>query len=393
MDAVVFFGEWQGREPGESRSLPRARALAAELGVLDVDLPLVTVVGSKGKGTCATYASATLAAAGLRVCTVTSPGLRGDRDRVRLNGRSVSEPELASLAERLERAISRLPPRSDGYLAPTGLFTLAGVLHARTTGADALVLEAGMGGRGDEVSLFSPAAVAITPIFGEHLGKLGDTPAEIATEKSGVIKPSTRAVVSAAQTPDVAAALDRAYAGIEYAPRTGLGDDLLPAGLGRANAEVGCAAALALLGERPAALEPVLRTVRLPGRLSWHRIPGAQLLADCAINRAGVAVALETARARWGEIDHAFVCLPDHKDLDGAIAELGDLPVTFVRLPFERLSFEHPLPPAWKVVDAADLTPDFMAAQGRHVVALGTVYFIAAVLNAINADTERLFVP
>ncbi|MFI0454416.1 hypothetical protein [Actinomadura sp. 6N118] len=404
----VFFREWQARGAGETRSLARARALAEDLGILPAGVPVLVVVGSKGKGTAATYASACLAAAGLRVGTVTSPGLRSNRDRIRVNGQAVSEAEFASLAERLDRAIGSLPPRTGdhlgtgGYLAPTGLFTLSGVVQALERGAGVLVLEAGMGGRGDEVSLFRPEVVAITPIFGEHLGVLGDTAAAIAAEKAGVVDALTRRVVSAPQTPAVAEALERTVEArtggkglVEYVESADVPQEHLPSGLGRRAAEVGCSAALRLLEDDPDAdrLKTVLSTVVLPGRLSWHRLPGTdtEVLADCAINGAGVATALVTARERWGNIDHVVLCLPDHKDLDGAIAALGALPVTFVRLPYERLRFTRPLPSAWKVIDAAELTPDRLAGLGRHVVALGTVYFIGQVLDLVDADTTRLF--
>ncbi|WP_316043438.1 hypothetical protein [Actinomadura sp. CNU-125] len=271
MDAdAVFFREWEGRAPGERRSLARARALGEALGVLPPDVPVLTVVGSKGKGTAAVYASAYLAAAGLRVCTVTGPGLRSNRDRIRIDGRAITPAELAALAGELERAIAELPERrspdsttaspktpgskpagpvaselADGYLSPAGLFMLAGLVRARGAGADAIVLEAGMGGRSDEVSLVRTDVAAITPVFLEHAGVLGDTPAEIAREKRGVAGPGTR-VVSAPQAPEVAGVLEPA----EFVPSGGAGvpPDVLPSGLGRASAELGVVLGPALLG-------------------------------------------------------------------------------------------------------------------------------------------------
>lgn len=390
----MFFREWERRGPGETRDLGRARALAHALGVLAPDAPVLTVVGSKGKGTTAAYASAFLAAAGLRVCTVTSPGLRTNRDRIRINGRAVSERELAFLADALEEAIGTLPPPSDGYLSPSGLFLLAGVLHARRVGADALVLEAGMGGRSDEVSLFPPDVAAITPVFLEHAGVLGDTETEIAREKLGVAEPET-IVLSAPQSAPVAKVLGGAE--IVRPGGSGLPDGLLPAGLGRAGAELGVAAARRMpdAPEPPAGtLREVMASVVLPGRMSWHDVPGSatRLLIDSAIDRTGVAAALAAARDAWGTIDHAVVCLPDHKDLDGAVAELGALPVTFVRLPLPHLRFTRPLPPGWDVVDAAAITPESLATLGHRVVVLGTGYFTGRVLGVVDAGTEALFV-
>lgn len=387
----MFYREWERRAPGETRDLGRARDLAAALGLLRPDVPVLTVVGSKGKGTAAVYASAFLAAAGLRVCTVTSPGLRGDRDRIRVDGRAVSEDELAALGRALGGAMAALPPPSDGYLSPSGLFTLAGLLRARDAGADAVVLEAGMGGRSDEASLFPPAVAAITPVFLEHAGVLGDTPADIAREKLGVAGPDT-VVLSAPQSPEVAEALG----GVAEVAPGGVAADLLPAGLGRVSAELGVAAARRLPGvpePAPGVLRDVLASVVLPGRLSRHAVPGSatRLLVDSAIDRAGVSAALAAARRAWGTVDHAVVCLPDHKDLDGAAAALAGLPVTFVRLPLPHLRFTRPLPPDWDVVDAAAITPESLATLGHRVVALGTVYFTGFVLDVVDADTERLF--
>ncbi|NDU74388.1 hypothetical protein GWI34_17360 [Actinomadura sp. DSM 109109] len=390
----VFFREWERRAPGETRDLGRARALAGALGLLAPGVPVLTVVGSKGKGTAAIYASAFLGAAGLRVCTVTSPGLRSHRDRIRVDGRAVSAGELASLAGALEEAVAALPPPSGGYLSPSGLFTIAGVLHARRTGTDALVLEAGMGGRSDEAALFTPDVAAVTPVFREHAGVLGDTAAEIAEEKLGVAGPRTR-VLSAPQTADVARVLGAAE--IVGPGGGGVPADLLPAGLGRAAAELGVAAARRVPGaaEPPAAaVRDVLSSVVLPGRLSWHDVPGSatRILVDSAIDRTGVRAAVAAAREAWGTVDHAVVCLPDHKDLDGAVAELGALPVTFVRLPLPHLRFTRTLPPNWDVVEAAAITPESLATLGHRVLVLGTVYFTGLVLDAVGAGTERLYV-
>jgi folylpolyglutamate synthase/dihydropteroate synthase len=390
MTAGDFYAEWGRRGPGSRRSLRRAALLAEAAGAVPT-APVLTVVGSKGKGTAATYASAWLAAAGCRVVTVTSPGLRTDAERIRVAGAAISPGELAALGRRLAEAARTLPPEPGGYLSPSGLFTLAGLLHARSVAADVIVLEAGMGGASDEVSLFPPAVVAITEVFGEHLGVLGETPAEIAADKAGVAAEITSAVVSLPQAPEVAAAIAAVVPGVEI--MKDLPDVPLPSGLGRTNAALGCLAARRLLGAlgrtAPAGrLRRVLSTVRLPGRTSWHTIPGATLLVDSAVTRAGAAAALAEARARWDRIDHVLVCLPDHKDVPGVLEELRGLPVTRVRMP-DRESLRFTLTPDG--VDAAGLTREGLAALGERVVVLGTVYFTGRILDLIDAPTSRLF--
>ncbi|MCW2944043.1 MAG: fgs1 [Actinoallomurus sp.] len=405
--ADAFYTEWRRHRPGERRNVERAGLLADALGARVPGVPVLTVVGSKGKGTAATYASAYLAANGRRVVTVTSPALRGDAERIRVDGVAISEEELGELGRRLRDASGALPAANEGYLSPSGLFTLAGLLHARAVGSDIVVLEAGMGGVSDDVSLFTPAVVAITEVFGEHLGVLGDTAAAIAADKAGVATAATSAVVSLPQSPSVTAAIAATVAartggGVEViAPgASGVPDRLLPSGLGRMNAELGCVAARRLLGAtgRPDVsgdrLTRVLSSVTLPGRCSWHPVPGTgtMVLIDSAIDRTGAAAALTEAYRHWSQVDHVVVCLPDHKDVPGVVAELAGLPVTYVRMPDHRnLRFTRPVPAGWSVVDTTELSRERLASLGTRIVVLGTVYFTGWVLDLIGAETERLF--
>ncbi|WP_239162123.1 Mur ligase family protein [Acrocarpospora phusangensis] len=371
-------------------------------------MPVLTVVGSKGKGTAATYASAFLAATGARVVTVTSPGLRSNRERIRVDGAAISAAELEALGERISRGLQQLPGRDElpGHLAPAGLFTAAGVLHAKAAGADYLVLEAGMGGGSDEVSLFPPNVAAMTEIFAEHVGVLGDTVVEIAQEKARVISGTTAAVLSLPQQPAVQEAIQdfvsqRANLRVDVLDtRDGtLPSELLPPSYGRWNAELGCSAAarlLSLLGRElpdPGKLRQVLESVKLPGRLSRHFVPGSktEIYMDSAISGAGVATALRMVRRNWDHIDHVLVCLPDHKDVEGAVLELAGYPVTFVRLSDPHFSFTRSLPENWAVVEEDKVTPAFLSGLGEHVLSLGTVFFSGRMLNVLNAPTERLF--
>nr|WP_062335205.1 hypothetical protein [Herbidospora sakaeratensis] len=371
----AFFAEWTARAPGSRRDLTRARRLAEAVGAVAA-VPVLTVVGSKGKGTTATYASAHLASTGARVVTVTSPGLRGNRDRIRVDGVSITDEELAALGARL--ASVALPP-SDGYLSPAGLFTLAGALHAHDVAADYLVLEAGMGGASDEVSLFPAEVVAVTEIFAEHVGILGDTVAEIAREKAGVITPDTKWAVTLPQTPEVRTEL-RARAGDRLHEIT---PEATP---WTRNTLLGRSAAVHLTGK-----EPTTVSVRLPARFSHHDIGTTHLTIDSPITGAGVTMSVDRALTEWGHLDRVLLCLPDHKDLEGAIEALKGLPVTFVRLPETHLNFTRPLPADWDVTTIAQVDARYIEALGEKVLALGTVYFTGHLLDNLDIPTDRLF--
>ncbi|MFE9245459.1 hypothetical protein [Nocardiopsis sp. NPDC006938] len=413
-NVAPFFSEWAGRRPGQRRDPDRASALLSVLDLDPVPLPVLGVVGSKGKGSTATYAAAALSAAGLRTVLVTGPSFRGYRERVRVDGASVSDDELGSLGLTVEAARRALPSpeESGGYLAPSGLFLVAGLLHARAVGADVCVLEAGMGGYRDELRLLTPDVVALGMVFAEHVGVLGDTVAEIAREKTRVVHPDrTRALVTLPQGPEaapvVAGTLSEVTGGrlspevVDPATAEEPPERLRPRGLSAANGVLGTAAAaraLELFGRSPAdreRLHAVLGSVRLPARLSRHTVPGSstEVVVDSAIDRVGVAAALAYARDLWGGVDHVLLCLPDHKDVSGAVEALRGVAVTAVRLPEEHLRFDHALPDHWGRVRAEDLSPATVSALGGRVVALGTVYFTGRMTEVLDAPTDRLFDP
>jgi folylpolyglutamate synthase/dihydropteroate synthase len=407
-----FFSEWDARNPGDRRSLDRARLLTVKLGIADIDLPILTVVGSKGKGTAAAYASAYLSAAGRRVVTITSPSYRSTRERIRVDGRAISEAGLRRLSTRVTEGIGLLPDRAggQGYLAPSGLFVVAGMLHALSVEPDMIVLEAGRGGRSDEACLFPPTVAAITPIFEEHIGELGANVTDIARDKASVIGPATRAVLAAPQRDAVERVLrttiaeisgDRVELDVMIPGTSGVPAGLLPDGLSTVNAELGCALAQRVLDSADSARpnaetsRRVLSSVTLPGRLSWHQVPGVEttLLLDQAVTRVGTAAALALARTQRGGVDHVVLSLSDDKDMDAVIAELAGLPVTFVRLNRSHLSFTHEVPSHWTLIKEDELTLDVLAGLGRRVLALGTFSFVALMLGLLDVETEQLFTP
>ena len=397
-DDQVFFRERSRyRAPGVSRSLARARSFAPLLG-LDLAAitahgpPIISVVGSKGKGTAAVFAAALLEAAGLRVGLLTSPGLRSNRERIRVGGCAVSAAEFAVIAARLAAALDAAPEPADGYLSPTGLFTLSAVRHFIERDCDAMVLEAGMGGMSDEISLFDPAVVAVSPIFAEHLGILGDSVEGIAANKLGVVRPTTQAVVAVAQADDsVEAVITAVSGGRRVTP--GAADAAhvaeVATGLVATNAALGMRAGFELLkatGRQPPlpmALDATLRSVRLPARLSVHRHGDTLIGLDSAINSTGAAATRQWFETVVGVPDAAVVCIPDDKDRTGVLQALDGLNVVPVRLEAEHLHFEEQA--AAPPFDSVDL------ALGERVLCIGTVSFVGEVLDVLDEPTDRVF--
>jgi folylpolyglutamate synthase/dihydropteroate synthase len=394
-----FFREWVARRPGQRRSLTRARALGRALGLFDGGPipPVLTVVGSKGKGTAVAHATSVLAAAGLRVGTITSPPFRTNRERVRLDGAAIGEAEYDELARAVAAAMATLPGAAREYLAPTGAFTVAGAsLLVRRRGVDVLVLEEGLGGLSDEVSLFDAESVAVTPIFAEHLGILGESVAEIARDLLGVIGPQTRGVTTAPQAECVLDVLaGRRHDGL--AVRV-LGEvpEVFAAtvpGLGAANAAVGSGAGARLahrLGRPVAEADAAAAAarVRLPGRLSLHPpTPGraGPWVVDAAINGPGVRRAVQWCTDGLGPPGLVLACFPDTKDAADCYAQFAGLDVVPVIAGADYLTYEAmPGLPAPQAADPALRSAD--PSRGP-VLCVGTMSFIGAALHHLRAPT------
>ncbi len=391
-----FFVEWAARTPQQRRSVARARLLGQELGLpWPLPVPVLSVVGSKGKGTAVAHAVSALAAAGLRVGSVTSPPFRANTERIRVAGGALEAPEYLQLSQRVAGALARLVPSASEYLAPTGVFTVAGVQHLLSLGVQALVLEEGLGGRSDEISLFPPDVVVATPIFAEHLGIIGNTVAEVASDLLGICGPSTRVLVSTAQSAQIRALLPTA-------PQLHYLSEVEPPfvervpGLAAANAQAGSVAAQAIASQcgrllTPAAVEFAADRVQLPGRLSAHpgttARPGLWIL-DAAIDPVGVRAAVRHSRAAVGQPRLVLACFPDSKDSAACFTTLStELPGVTV-LPVaagSHLQFTR----SGQNVQAADVA--LAAAQGHPgpVLCLGTMSFIGQATEFLDVQTTQ----
>jgi dihydrofolate synthase / folylpolyglutamate synthase len=178
-------------------SLDRLRELLAKLGSPERHLPpVIHVAGTNGKGSACAFLRAMGEAAGWRVHVYTSPHLVRFNERIRIAGRLVSDDELAATLERIEQV------NSGAAITVFEVITAAALCVFAQHPARLCVLEVGLGGRGDATNVIErPAACAITSISLDHRDMLGDTIAEIAGEKAGIIKPAVPVAVGAQGTP------------------------------------------------------------------------------------------------------------------------------------------------------------------------------------------------
>ena len=188
-EAIAYihtFG-WEQHAPG----LDRIRKLLALTDNPEKALRFVHVAGTNGKGsTCAMLASI-LQQAGYRVGLHISPHLVRFEERIRVNGELIPGERLAALVERLQ-------PLADGMAEhPTEfeLITALAFLYFQETTCDVVVLETGLGGELDASNVIdAPEAAVLTAMGLDHSALLGNTLAEVAGAKAGIIKPHGRVV-------------------------------------------------------------------------------------------------------------------------------------------------------------------------------------------------------
>lgn len=167
--------------------LARARRLLRDVGRPDRAFDVAQIVGSKGKGSTAAALAAVLRATGRRTGLFTSPHLVDPRERAQVDGAPVADElmvdALGTLLPHVERAAR------DG--APATFFeihTAASLLAFRAAGCDAVVLEAGMGGRLDATSAAPAKVRVLTSVSLDHVRQLGRTRAAIAREKAAQVR-------------------------------------------------------------------------------------------------------------------------------------------------------------------------------------------------------------
>jgi len=194
-------------------SLERIERLLAALDHPERKLPpVIHIAGTNGKGSVIAFLRAMLEAAGQRVHVYTSPHLVRINERYRLGaageGQLVSDDELAAVMTECEGA------NGDAPITVFEITTAVGLMLFARHPADVLLMEVGLGGRLDATNVIEhPLATVITPISIDHTEFLGDTLEKIATEKAGILKRGTPAIV-AAQHRDALAVIERQAAKI-----------------------------------------------------------------------------------------------------------------------------------------------------------------------------------
>ncbi len=347
------------------------------------------VAGTNGKGSVCAMLDSILRAAGFRVGLYTSPHLVSFRERIRVNGEMMPEPDGARiLAELRDAAQAR-------DRAPT-FFELATVLairHFADAGVDYVVLETGMGGRLDSTNAVTPLVSVLTPIAMDHAQWLGDTLEKIAAEKAGIVKPGIPAV-SAPQAAEATAVL-RSRSREVGAPLSFVDGAVdMPVNLRGAQQLRNAALAVEALSAAniPLSSEAIrtgLATVSWPGR--FQEI--GRFVLDGAHNPHGSAQLAKT----WGEAFGAerpiaiFGALRD-KDYAGMLAALAPLAAEFWFVPVSSQRGELPEKIAEacaapsRVFSSLDAALSAARQQPRRVLVTGSLFLVGEALETLGVS-------
>jgi dihydrofolate synthase/folylpolyglutamate synthase len=231
---MYALGHELAQTPSHKFDLAHMRVLLTALGNPEKRFPAVLIAGTNGKGSTAATLAAILQASGLKTGLYTSPHLVRINERIRLNGEAIGDDDFAMLHDVVDRTAERLVGEGDLPWHPSffEMLTAMAFEYFARSRPDLVVLEVGMGGRLDATNVVEPQLSIITDISLDHQNYLGETIAEIAREKAGIIR-TDGVVVTLPQLPEANdvignAILDagaRAVNAVPYVPPVSPGSD------------------------------------------------------------------------------------------------------------------------------------------------------------------------
>jgi dihydrofolate synthase/folylpolyglutamate synthase len=149
----------------------------------------IHVGGTNGKGSTSHSLASVLQSAGYKVGLFTSPHLKDFRERIRINGKMISEKYVVDFVEQNRNFFEPL------YPSFFELTTAMAFKYFADENVDVAVIEVGLGGRLDCTNIISPVLSIITNISFDHVNLLGNTLEKIASEKAGIIKHGVPVVI------------------------------------------------------------------------------------------------------------------------------------------------------------------------------------------------------
>lgn len=322
---------------GIKEGLERTQELAAALGQPQNFYRTIHVTGTNGKGSVCAMLAEILKAQGLRVGLFTSPHLESYCERIKINGKNISEEDFAEMIFRVK----------DCNVAATHFETLtvAAFLYFKLRAVDVAVVEVGLGGTFDSTNIITPELSVITTVALDHENVLGDLK-NIALNKAGIIRPNVPTVTGATGEP---LEIIRRVAAEKNSPLYEVNSSKLKAQslklnlhgeYQKFNAAIAIKAAQ-VLGIDDEKIFPALKDVHWPGRFEVIKNSSGVVVIDGAHNPHGAAALRESLDKNFpcGKRAWLFGVLKD-KNFDEMIKILfrADDFVIVTEVPSERTS-------------------------------------------------------
>ena len=384
--------------------MDRVERLLAALGNPERAVPpVIHIAGTNGKGSTQAMIRAGLEAGGSLVHAYTSPHLARFHERIRLAGELISEDALTAL---LDECVEANGPDEITFFEIT---TCAAFLAFSRVKADYTLLEVGLGGRLDATNVVAkPILTVITPVSIDHQQYLGETLAEIAGEKAGILKRGVPCVIGPQEDAGMAVIEARAArlgcpvlafgqqwsaweerGRLVYQDENGLLDLPLPNLPGPFQIQnAGAAiAALRALGKDQAACEAAVTRAYWPARMQRLRFgplvesaPGVELWLDGGHNPAGGAAVAATLARMSARETHLICGMLNTKDVRGYMQPLSGhvSKLHAVSIPGEK----NTLP--------AEVTRDAAASVGIDAIVAGSVVEALTAIAAVSPSARVL---
>lgn len=404
---------------GVSLGLDRMERFVAAIGSPQERLTCIHVAGTNGKGSVAAMIESIFRAAGWRTGLYTSPHLVRLVERVQINREPILEEELADHVHALASVVEKLEVETpDGGPSYFEFMTGLALRHFDRARCDIAIIEVGLGGRLDATNVILPEVSVITSIGLDHCDVLGNTLAEIAREKAGIIKVGRPVVIGrlpAEAETIVRTIADSKSARVISAVET-FGDDLrdypatvLRGDYQRLNAATATLAARCMpprwrIGD--VAIREGLAAVQWDAR--WQRllVEGRIVIVDSSHNAEGAEVLNQSLAALYAETGRRPIIVAGVLGRSRAEAIIPVLCAHAQRLHFvspaqrractvDELTRMVPATFAG-TVDGGDLQPVFpegggcrMGEVGDVVVVTGSIYLAGEVLSRLDATRGR----
>ena len=182
------------RYSADQFDLARMQTLVQRLQHPERTFPIIHIAGTKGKGSVAAMCQSVLTTAGYRTGLYTSPHLHDYVERIQIDGKAITHEDLTALVEEIKPVVETSP-----QITTFEITTALAFLYFSRQKVDVAVIEVGLGGRLDATNVVVPVVSVITSLSYDHTFLLGNSLAEIAREKSGIIKSGVPVVMSPQQ--------------------------------------------------------------------------------------------------------------------------------------------------------------------------------------------------